>query len=100
LPLDADWSWKAERVLRRLGPRRVPALADALRTAADPAVRRFAVDALARLGDEVPGVTEALRHAAREDGDPAVRAAAAAALAAVLGSGGAAALSPDVGPAP
>lgn len=84
-PSDAKWGWKAQRVLRRFGTRMVPALADALRTAGDPAVRRFAVVSLARLGAEARGAADVLRQAAREDGDPEVRAAAASALGAVLG---------------
>jgi HEAT repeat protein len=82
-----EWGWRVERVLRRLGPRVVPALAEALRTGRDPAVRRFAAVSLGRRGREACLAAEILRQVARHDGDPAVREAAAAALGAVTEGG-------------
>jgi HEAT repeat protein len=82
-PVEASWPWRARRVLARFGPRAVPALLEALRTAQDPAVRRFAAESLGRLGAEATVAAGALRQAARGDGDPAVRAAALAALGAL-----------------
>ena len=78
-----DWRWKARRVLSRFGPRAIPALVEALGAGEDPTIRRFAADSLALLGPEAQVASEALRHAAWHDEDPAVREAAAAALDAV-----------------
>jgi HEAT repeat protein len=78
-----DWHWRARRALARFAPHAVGALARALETATDPAVRLLAVDALARLGPRAAGAAPALRGAVRHDGDAAVRAAARAALAVV-----------------
>jgi hypothetical protein len=79
----ADWRWKARRALARFGPREIPALLAALSGGDDPTIRAFAAESLARLGADAHGAEEALRHAARHDPDPGVRASAAAAVAAV-----------------
>jgi HEAT repeat protein len=82
-----DWRWKARRVLSRFGARAIPALVEALSAGEDPTIRRFAADALGRLGPEARGASEALRHAAWHDEDLSVREAAVAALDAVEGPG-------------
>jgi hypothetical protein len=78
-----DWHWKARRVLARFGPRTVPALIEALAAGDDPTIRQFAAEALGYLGHEGQSASDALRHTARYDEIPAVRAAAAAALKAI-----------------
>jgi len=80
-----DWRWKARRVLSRFGPRAIPALVEALSLGEDPTIRRFAADALGRLGPEARDALDALRQAAWHDEDSSVREAAAAALDAVEG---------------
>lgn len=82
-----DWEWKARRVLARFGPRTVPALVEALSAGEDAAIRRFAAESLGRLRPEAQDASDALRHAARHDGDRAVRAAAVAALKAITTAG-------------
>ena len=82
-----DWRWKARRVLSRFGARTVPALMEALSLGEDPTIRRFAADALGRLGPEARDAVGTLRHAAWHDEDASVREAAAAALNAVEGPG-------------
>jgi HEAT repeat protein len=84
-PFD-DWHWKARRVLSRFGARAVPALVEALGGGDDPSIRLFAAESLALLGPDARGASDALRHAARHDNDPVVRAAAATALGAVEGA--------------
>lgn len=84
-PVEADWSWRALRALRRFGPRTVPALTEALRTAQDPDVRRFAAASLGYLGGEAREAAVDLCHAAEHDGDASVRGAARTALALLAG---------------
>jgi len=80
-----DWRWKARRVLSRFGARTIPALMEALSSGEDPAIRRFAADALGRLGADAREALEALRYVAWHDEDPSVREAAATALEAIEG---------------
>ncbi len=81
--LDSGVRWRALKALRRFGERVVPALIQALNESHDPAVRRFAADALGRIGPAARPALPALARAIADVLSPVVRGAAARAVATI-----------------